>query len=88
MRFPGGENLQSVYLRAWRSFDKIRSSAEGDSVAIVSHQVVLRALLCGVFNLDLSHFWQFDPAPASVTEIRLENENWVLYRLNDISHLS
>jgi len=87
MRFPGGESLQSVYLRAWRSFDKIRREAEGDSVAIVSHQVVIRALLCGVFYLDLSHFWQFDPDPASITEIRLEHDNWVIYRLNDVSHL-
>ena len=88
MHFPGGESLQSVQLRAWRSFDRIfHATGNGEDIAIVSHQVVIRALLCGLFNLDLSHFWQFDPQPASVTEIRRDHEWRVLYSLNEVAHL-
>jgi hypothetical protein len=49
---------------------------------------VLRTILCGVLGLGLSRFRQFELYPASVTELRLEYDQWVLYGLNDIRHLS
>ena len=85
--FPGGESLQEVQQRAWRSFEAIRCSAECSDVAIVAHHVVLRTILCGFFGLDLTHFRQFELHPASVSEMVLEQGTWVLCRLNDTSHL-
>jgi len=87
VRFPGGESLQNVQRRAWKSFDAIRRSAKGSDVAVVSHHVVLRTILCGLFGLDLTHFRQFELHPASISEILLEQDTWVLRRLNDTGHL-
>jgi broad specificity phosphatase PhoE len=54
---------------------------------IVTHHVVIRVLLCSLLDLGLSAFRSFEADPASVTELRFENGRWVLYRLNDVSHL-
>ncbi len=86
VKFPGGESLETVQQRVWKSFRRV--SGGGGSLAIVSHHVTLRALLCGLLELDLSHFRQFELAPASVSEVRLEHGLWVIHRLNDTKHLA
>ena len=85
VHFPGGESLGVVQRRAMRSFERI-SREEGD-IALVSHHVVLRTLLCGILGLGLSRFRQFELHPASVSELRLEYDAWVVHRLNDVCHL-
>jgi broad specificity phosphatase PhoE len=87
VQFPGGETLEAVQRRAWQAFRRVSGGAAG-TVAIVSHHVTLRALLCSLLELDLSHFRQFELAPASVSEARLEHGIWVLHRLNDTRHLA
>ncbi len=87
VRFPGGETLEIVQRRAWQAFRRVSGGA-GETVAIVSHHVTLRALLCSLMDLDLSHFRQFELAPASVSEVRLKHGIWVIYHLNDTRHLA
>lgn len=86
VKFPGGESLGTVRQRAWKAFRRI--SGGGGSLAIVSHHVTLRTLLCGLLDLDLAHFRQFELAPASVSEVRFEHGLWVIHRLNDTRHLA
>jgi len=85
--FPGGTSLKDVQRKAWHAFERISREAEGISVALVSHHIVLRVLLCSLFNLDLNRFRQFEVEPASISEIRLEFGQLVLYRLNETSHM-
>ena len=87
VRFPGGETLETVQRRAWQAFRRVSGGA-GGTVAIVSHHATLRALLCGLLDLDLSHFRQFELVPASVSEVRLEHGIWVIHHLNDTRHLA
>jgi len=87
VQFPGGETLEAVQRRAWQAFRRVSGGA-GGVVAIVSHHVTLRTLLCSLLELDLSRFRQFELAPASVSEVRLEHGIWVIHRLNDTRHLA
>jgi len=87
VRFPGGDSLREVQSRARRAVDEVAAQADGD-VVVVTHHVIIRALLCSMLRLDLSHFRNFEAFPASISELVFEYERWVLYRLNDVSHLA
>jgi probable phosphoglycerate mutase len=81
---PGGESLEDVQTRALSAMDDLLSS-DSDPVAVVSHDAVLKVLLCSWLGLPLSGFRRFDLANASVTGIRLDEDGAFLFLLGDIS---
>jgi len=85
--FPGGDNLKNVQRKAWHAFERISQHAEGLTIVLVSHHVVLRVLLCSLFQVDLNCFRQFEIEPASVSLIEYPFGRPVLMRLNDVCHL-
>jgi probable phosphoglycerate mutase len=85
--FPGGGCLNEVMSKARGTVDRIMDGTSGSSLVVVTHHVVIRALLCSLLDLDLSNFRRFEVFPASVSELRFEYGRWVLYRLNDTCHL-
>lgn len=87
VRFPGGDSLRDVQRRARAALDRIARELAGSELAVVTHHVVIRALLCSLLDLELSHFRRFEAYPGSITEARFEYDHWVLYRLNDVCHL-
>lgn len=87
VKFPGGNSLNDVQRAARAALDRIHHQRRKGDVAIVSHHIVIRALLCSLLDLKLSHFRRFEVFPGSISEMRYEYGHWVLYGLNDISHL-
>lgn len=87
VRFPGGGSLHETLRRARATVDRAVHGAIGSDCVVVSHHVVIRALLCGLLDLDLANFRRFEVFPASVSELSFDYGRWVLYRLNDICHL-
>jgi broad specificity phosphatase PhoE len=87
VRFPGGGCLQELMRQARGTVDSITKGASGYRCVVVTHHVVIRALLCSMLDLDLSNFRRFEVFPASVSELRFEYGKWVLCRLNDTCHL-
>jgi len=85
--FPGGGCLHEVMSKARGTVDRIMNGTNGSSLVVVTHHVVIRALLCSLLDLNLSNFRRFEVFPASVSELRFEYGRWVLYRLNDTCHL-
>lgn len=81
MKFPGGENIEAVKRRSMKSFNTAVKSRE--NIAIVSHHVTLRILLCSILGLESAFFRKMELYTASVTELRLERGIWVLHKLND-----
>lgn len=57
VKFEGGESLQDVFKRVKDFLEFIREKHWGQTVAIVSHTVPIRAMLCALLNIDLSRFW-------------------------------
>ena len=87
-RFPGGESLRAVQRRARAAFERLRQDCRSETAVIVSHNVVLRALICSLLDLPLDRFQSFELSPGSVTELVFEFGRYALRRLNDRCHLA
>jgi broad specificity phosphatase PhoE len=85
--FPGGESLPVVRERAVAAIEGVASRHAGETVAVVSHRVVTKVLLCAALGLDDSHFWQIRQDTACINRIERSAQGWVVVRLNDLCHL-
>jgi len=68
----GAENVAQVTERAVEFFQEIAERHQGETIAVVSHTVVIRSILFLIEPRDLCDFWK-PPAvyPASVSEVEL-----------------
>lgn len=85
--FEGGESLRDVHLRVSSFIEEIRRRHWGQSVAIVSHTVPIRAMYCALLGIDLSKFWSFGCDNASYSLVHMESFRNVIIRLNITCHL-
>jgi broad specificity phosphatase PhoE len=84
--FPDGESLAEVRDRAEAALEEIVANHPDQTVVLVTHVVVCRLILCAVLDLENSHFWQFEPATASISVIEVSGGHRVLRSLNDTCH--
>ena len=87
VRFPHGESLQDVRQRITATIDNLVKNHSEQTVALVSHNVVCRVLLCVVLGVDNSHFWQLGQDVAAINVFEVGDGNPVLSLLNDTCHL-
>lgn len=83
----GGETFLQVLDRVSNEVEKIISKYEGKNILIVTHAVVLKALIAYFENKDLTDFWSgafMYPACLNIVEIKKDSRNIVLQ--GDISH--
>ena len=85
--FPNGESLEEVEVRSKKALEKIVENNPGRTVAIVSHRVVNKVLLCSLVGLDLSHFWYIRQDTCAVNSFEYKDGNYYLTLLNDTCHL-
>ncbi len=85
VRFPDGEGLADVRGRVAGALGRI---ADGDgTVAIVSHRVTLKVILCVLLDLGDDYFRRFQLDTASYS--RLDHDGaWCLTTLNICTHLA
>jgi len=86
VKVPKGESLDEVRKRALRLIDQVIMKHEG-TVALVSHRVVGKVLICALLGLDNSHFWNIKLDTCGITTFAYENERFVLTKHNDTSFL-
>lgn len=86
VRMPGGETLDEVRRRAHAVFLDTVSRHKGEDVAIVSHRVVNKVLICALLGLDSSHFWQIRQDNCGITTFTGDH-GLVLTGHNDVCHL-
>jgi broad specificity phosphatase PhoE len=83
---PAGESLDDVRRRAVGLVDKVIARHEG-TVALVSHRVVNKVLICALLGLDNSHFWNIRLDTCGITTFIYEKGRFILTRHNDTSFL-
>ncbi len=88
VEFPEGESLAEVRGRAEAAMAGIVVDHPEQTVVVVTHVVVCRLLLCSVLGLGSDHFWQFEPATASLSIFEISRQGNVLLVVNDTCHLS
>jgi len=85
--FPAGESLQDVRDRATAALEEVLAQHEGETVALVSHQVVCKVLICSLLGLDNSHFWQVQQDVCAINVFEARNERLMVTAINDTCHL-
>jgi broad specificity phosphatase PhoE len=87
MRIPGGETLEDVLNRAMPFVvGSVMKCREG-TIALVSHRVVLKVLICALLKLDNSHFWDIKIDNGAITRFVYDGNHAVLTGHNDTSYL-
>ncbi len=87
LRVPGGESLESVTRRAMPFIeDAVRRCREG-KIALVSHRVVLKVIICALLCLDNSHFWNVKIDNGAITRFQIEGKRTILTSHNETSYL-
>ena len=73
VQMPGGENLNDVWRRAEKGWgdlvEKYSQSETPQTVMVVAHDAINKAILCQVFGLVPEKFWQFKQGNGAVSVI-------------------
>lgn len=83
VRFPNGESLQDVVMRAANVLRLVRERHAGETVAVVGHSIGNRALLLQTLDQPLSAYWRLGQDPCSVSEIEIAGHVTTVKRLNE-----
>ena len=83
---PGGESLGDVAERTRGVVSEAVSRYQG-SVALVSHRVVNKVLICSLLGLDSSRFWDIRQDVGGITVFDYTGGRFILTRHNDTSYL-
>jgi broad specificity phosphatase PhoE len=84
---PGGENLAQVRTRAISALEFAISQHVGQTIAIVSHKVVCKVLVCALLGLDNSHVWWIEQDNSAINVFERLADGYLVKTLNDTCHL-
>jgi broad specificity phosphatase PhoE len=88
VQFPGGESLDIVRNRVIEALKAVITRHPDDTVALVSHTVVNRVMLCLVLGWGNDRFWRMRQETCAVNVFTLmSNGTFTIALLNDTSHL-
>lgn len=88
VRFPGGESLDDVRSRVVAALDEVVARHPGQAVALVSHTVVNRVLLCAVLGWGNERFWRLQQETCAVNIFDVEEDgDFTIVLINDACHL-
>ncbi|HEX6678631.1 MAG TPA: MSMEG_4193 family putative phosphomutase [Actinomycetes bacterium] len=81
-RFPEGESLYEMQVRAVAACERLRAAHRGQTVLVCSHADVIKAVTAHYLGLHLDLYQRLEIAPASLTAIAFTPLP-LLLRLND-----
>ncbi|WP_083441863.1 MSMEG_4193 family putative phosphomutase [Nitriliruptor alkaliphilus] len=82
--FPGGESIRGAQARAVDAVEALASDHRGETIVVVSHADVIKAVLAHFLGMPLDTFQRLQIAPASVSVLHLaEGGPPVVSRIND-----
>ena len=87
VQMPGGESIEDV-ARRLAPFVEILRTLNATSVAVVSHNFVLRVVLCDLMGVGPAAFRSFTVDLASVSAVSIDRGRVSLHYLNDRCHLA
>jgi broad specificity phosphatase PhoE len=87
VRFPDGESLQDMVARTADALRLVLIRHVDDTVVLVGHTSVNRALLVQLVDQPLSAYWRLAPAPCCINEIDVVDGRVTVVRINETQHL-
>ena len=82
---PGGEGMAAVQARALGLIRRLAASGRDETVALVTHSDVVKAVAMGVLGLSLDRHDHLVVDPASVTTLHAYGDYMRLVRLNEVA---
>jgi broad specificity phosphatase PhoE len=87
VRFPDGESLQDLVARSADALRFVLGHHPDDTVVLVGHDSVNRALLLQLLDQPLSSYWRLAQSPCCVNEIDVAHGHIYVLRMNETHHL-
>lgn len=87
VQMPEGECIEDVRRRAMEAFREIAENHPGQTVLIVAHDAVNKAVLCDILEIELSHFWQLKQDNTCINVFEYIEGKWRLVLMNSTLHL-
>ena len=88
VRFPDGESLQDLVLRAADALRFVLQRHPEETVILVAHDSLNRALLIQLLDQPLSSFWRLAQEPCCINEIDVADGCVRVLRVNETRHLT
>jgi broad specificity phosphatase PhoE len=87
VRFPNWESFQDLVARAADALRLAIDVHPGETIVMVGHDSINRAMLLQVLDQPLSAYWQLLQDPCAISEIAGEADAIKVVRLNQSAHL-
>lgn len=89
VRFPGGDSLQDLIARTADTLRLVveQHSGDGESVVLVGHDSVNRALLLQLLDMPVAAYWRITQAPCTINEVDIAGDRVRALRINETGHL-
>jgi probable phosphoglycerate mutase len=84
---PGGETLQELAARAVSALREVMRRHPQDTVVLVGHDSVNRAILLHALGLPLSGYRRLGQGPCAINELDFSGDGFVVLSMNETSHL-
>ena len=84
---PDGESLIRVQKRGLDSINRIVEDNANKNIVVVSHGTMIKAIILGILDIDLSYFYKIKQDNTSMNIIEYKSYGPVVVTLNDIAHL-
>lgn len=82
-----GETFSELFQRASETLSKIVNDNEGKKILIVTHTMIIKAIICWINKRPIDEFWDKPYIrQGSLTTILIENGEFKLTKCADISH--
>ncbi len=87
LQIPQGESLEDVRNRVAATIDDLAARHENDTVALVTHRVVCKVLICHLLGMDNSHFWQIAQDATAINTFEVRGGISTVRLINDTCHV-
>jgi broad specificity phosphatase PhoE len=87
VRFPEGESLQDLVARTSDALRFVLNKYAGNTVVLVGHDSVNKALLLQLIDQPLSAYWRLAQDCCAINEIDIEETTIRVSRINETHHL-
>jgi broad specificity phosphatase PhoE len=88
VRFPDGESLQDIVARSANALRLVLARHPEDTVVLVSHDNLNRALLLQLLDQPLSAYWRLAQDPCCINELDFIGGQVRVLRLNETQHVA
>jgi broad specificity phosphatase PhoE len=84
---PGGETVDQVRARGVAAVRTLAARHPDQTIVLVGHTVINRAILLGIMGLNTDRFWHIRQDTCAINVFETEGDDFVLVSLNETYHL-